>query len=94
MPSQEQASRDACRVLGRQHGSKEAGRNGIERGRRKIPGQFSVGLAAPSRPALGRLALRARVRLVVDGGQVLKIEVGIDLCRGDAGVTEHLLHGA
>ena len=32
--------------------------------------------------------------LVIDQRQVLEIERGIDLGRGDAGVPEHLLHGA
>lgn len=34
------------------------------------------------------------MRLVVDQGQMLKIEVGVDLRRSDTGMAEHLLHGA
>jgi hypothetical protein len=40
------------------------------------------------------LAPRARMRGVVDARQVLEIEVGINLCRGDIGVAEQLLHRA
>ena len=38
--------------------------------------------------------LGTRMRTVVDLGEVLEIEVGIDLCGGNAGVTQHFLHGA
>src|SRR5438874_12424348 len=40
------------------------------------------------------LALRPRVRLVVDFCQILKVQVRIDLGAGYACVPEHLLHGA
>ena len=45
--------------------------------------------------APGGLALFCtRMRGVVGFGQVLKIEVSIDLGRADIGVPQHLLHGA
>src|SRR5215208_37398 len=34
------------------------------------------------------------MELLVDGAQVLAVDVGVDLRRGDVGVAEHLLHGA
>ncbi|KAG1411144.1 hypothetical protein G6F57_023883 [Rhizopus arrhizus] len=37
-------------------------------------------------------ALGARMRGVVDLGQVLEIEVGVDLRCGDVGVSEQFLH--
>ncbi|KAG1364898.1 hypothetical protein G6F59_018894 [Rhizopus arrhizus] len=37
-------------------------------------------------------ALGARMRGVVDLGQVLEIEVGVDLRGGDVGVAEQFLH--
>ena len=39
------------------------------------------------------LALGARMRLIVNNGQMLEIEMCINLRRGDAGVTEHFLYG-
>src|SRR5258706_9112515 len=48
-----------------------------------------------SRPLFLRLgAARARMRGVVDLGEVLEIEVRVDLGRGDARMPEHLLDGA
>ena len=38
-------------------------------------------------------ALGARMRLIVNNGQMLEIEMCINLRRGDAGVTEHFLYG-
>ena len=32
--------------------------------------------------------------LIVNLGQVLKIQMGIYLCRGDVGMPQHFLHGA
>ena len=37
---------------------------------------------------------RARVCLVVDLGQMLPVEMGVDLSGADAGVAEHFLHRA
>src|SRR5690606_7827077 len=40
------------------------------------------------------LALRPRMRGVVDSGQVLEVQVGVDLGSGDVGVAEQFLHPA
>ena len=37
---------------------------------------------------------RARMRLIVDLGQMLPVEMGIDLRGADTGVAEHFLDGA
>src|SRR3546814_6645524 len=55
--------------------------------------------AASAAPAGGRwsivlLALRPRMGGVVDLGQVLEIQVGVDLGGGDIGVAEQFLHAA
>jgi hypothetical protein len=41
---------------------------------------------------LVRFLLRPRMRLVIYLGQMLKVQMGIDLRRRQAGVAEHFLH--
>src|SRR5690606_36371500 len=41
-----------------------------------------------------RFASRARMRGIVDLGEVLEVEVGIDLRGGDVGMPEQFLHAA
>src|SRR5690606_20675893 len=57
----------------------------------------TVPASGGSRPALrffAFLALRARMGCVVDPGQVLEVQVGVDLGGGDVGVAEQFLHAA
>ena len=44
--------------------------------------------------SISRLPLRPRMRGVVDLGQVLEIQVRVDLGGGDIGVAQQLLHAA
>src|SRR5678816_3551947 len=41
-----------------------------------------------------RLLLAARMELLMDLPEILAVDVGVDLRRGDVGVAEHLLYGA
>ena len=45
---------------------------------------------SPSTPSA--FAFGARVCRIINLGKVLKIEVGVNLRRGNAGMTEHFLH--
>ncbi len=42
----------------------------------------------------GELFSRSWVRLVVDAGEVLEIEVGVDLCGAQVGMPQQFLYGA
>ena len=61
---------------------------------RGISGRFGRPFFCPVFSAPGALFLRPRMRLVVDLGQVLEVEVRVNLRAGNARVTQQLLHGA
>src|SRR5688572_32889283 len=62
---------------------------------KKRPPALSPSASGARAPcSVGALALRPRMRCIVDPGEVLKIKVGVNLRRSDVGVAEELLDAA